>query len=392
MIKRIKAKFSLPIEEKYNEEFLLENLIINASRAKLVIIVTFFLEVAVIITFYIYHLNIPFTENSKYYSVMYAVFLMFSVLFYFLIDKLQSNPKVSWKSKLLTIGYLVFILLWNMGIALMDGAVTAYIVALMAVALIGVFKPAVLFVMLSFMQAVFFVLIPFFQQSTSLFASYINSSIALAVALVAGNILFKNRVDNFKSHKEVGEKTKALQELNVELNKANKKLEYLAQTDGLTGIFNRRMFDKLSMVYWEDSLSLNTTLSVVMIDIDYFKRYNDTYGHQCGDDCLKIIVAYLKKIIPAESMLARYGGEEFSILIKGYDEKEAFAMAEEIRKKIADLNIEHKNSRVKPHVTLSLGVYTGQPNEKNSITEFISHADKALYKAKDRGRDLTVIA
>jgi diguanylate cyclase (GGDEF)-like protein len=225
----------------------------------------------------------------------------------------------------------------------------------------------------------------------------INTTIAMAVSWLAGYIVYKSRAGNFSSQKEVEAQSAKLEalnleleDLNAELNIANKKLEYLSQTDGLTGIYNRRMFDQISSSFWEKCRKCCGSLAVIMIDIDHFKLFNDTYGHQKGDECLKSIVAKIKELIPDGSVLARYGGEEFAILVENCSMSEALDLAENIRAKVAALKIPHENSQVKPYVTLSLGVYCASPGG-DSISEFIGFADKSLYKAKEDGRDRVAV-
>lgn len=183
----------------------------------------------------------------------------------------------------------------------------------------------------------------------------------------------------------------ALREMQKQLEESNKKLQQLSMQDGLTGIANRRYFNIVLEEYINAANQKQSPLSLILTDIDYFKRYNDSYGHQGGDDCLvKVAQAIRKGCKNEEDMAARYGGEEFVVLLPDTNEDQALAVAERIRKLVQSLDIEHKGSDVSPCVTLSLGIGTMDINNKISGKELIELADKALYKAKEHGRNQAV--
>jgi diguanylate cyclase (GGDEF)-like protein/PAS domain S-box-containing protein len=171
--------------------------------------------------------------------------------------------------------------------------------------------------------------------------------------------------------------------------KANKKLEQLAYLDGLTQIANRRIFDEKLDNEWIRARRSRRPLSLILCDIDFFKRYNDYYGHQMGDECLKAVAASINNCVhrPAD-LVARYGGEEFGILLPDTDSNGACELAETIRKAVQGINMEHKRSEVCDSITLSLGVATDFPSSNgNSAVELLKSADKALYGAKESGRN-----
>lgn len=190
------------------------------------------------------------------------------------------------------------------------------------------------------------------------------------------------------------EQQKTLLEIKIkelsELKAANFNLENLSYTDGLTGISNRRNFDSYIEMSWNNCLNSNKPLSLIMMDIDYFKLYNDNYGHIKGDDCLKAVAKELSKSAKRTlDLSARYGGEEFVIILPETHKDGAEVIAEEIRKNIINLDIPHESSPISKNVTLSLGVTTMVPNNQHTISEFINDADKALYEAKSLGRNRT---
>ena len=185
----------------------------------------------------------------------------------------------------------------------------------------------------------------------------------------------------------------ALREMKKQLEASNRKLQKLSMLDGLTGISNRRHFDATLEDTLASAKSKETSLSLILIDIDYFKRFNDNYGHQGGDDCLIRVAKTLNSECKnAEDLAARYGGEEFVILLPDTNEAQALAVAERLRNAVQDLCIEHKASDVSKFVTLSLGISSSLPLGKCSAQQLIERADKALYKAKESGRNRSVIA
>ncbi len=169
---------------------------------------------------------------------------------------------------------------------------------------------------------------------------------------------------------------------------ANHKLRKLANSDGLTGLANRRYFDVYFQQEWKRLSREQASLSLIMCDVDYFKSYNDTYGHQLGDECLRQIATVLKKTIkrPAD-LAARYGGEEFVLLLPNTDLQGAIHLAKKIRSKIKSLNIPHINSEISNCVTISLGVAATIPQLNQLSQTLIATADKNLYKAKSVGRN-----
>lgn len=177
------------------------------------------------------------------------------------------------------------------------------------------------------------------------------------------------------------------------LKKANEKLTRMSSVDGLTQIPNRRKFDEHLENEWRRHKREEKPLSVILADIDYFKWFNDTYGHQKGDLCLKQVARTIdRNISRAGDLAARYGGEEFAVILPATDARGAAVVAEKIRERVRYLQIPHISSEVNDHVTLSLGSGTLMPNAENTPADLLSMADKALYQAKGEGRNRVVVA
>jgi diguanylate cyclase (GGDEF)-like protein len=178
-----------------------------------------------------------------------------------------------------------------------------------------------------------------------------------------------------------------------QLHEANMRLELQATTDGLTGITNRRGFDKLLHEEWRRHQRGQMPLSLALIDADLFKQYNDVCGHLAGDDCLRAIAEVIQSSIRrGGDLAARFGGEEFAILLPNTCEDGAYAIAEQIRMRIKMLSIPHPRSSVSRCVTISTGVATITPTDCESVLDVLREADAALYRAKGNGRDQTVHA
>ncbi|WP_455383763.1 GGDEF domain-containing protein [Acidihalobacter prosperus] len=169
-----------------------------------------------------------------------------------------------------------------------------------------------------------------------------------------------------------------------------KELEELSFKDGLTGVANRRMFDTIMTREWAHAKRSRKPISLIMLDIDYFKQYNDHYGHLQGDDCLKRVAQVLNsEAVRARDFLARFGGEEFALILPETDEEAAIKVAERCRKLILDQDIPHEKSEAGPQLTASLGVVTAIPADDDDPIAFIEQADKRLYAAKQEGRNRT---
>jgi len=172
-----------------------------------------------------------------------------------------------------------------------------------------------------------------------------------------------------------------------------KELEELSFRDGLTGVANRRRFDALMELEWSNARRNRQPLSLLMIDIDYFKQYNDCYGHLEGDACLKRVAWLLASAATrARDLLARFGGEEFVLLLPETDEAASHKLAARCRDLILAEQIPHAQSAVGPVLTISVGAATCIPAHAEELRGFLDSVDKRLYRAKQQGRDCIVAA
>jgi diguanylate cyclase (GGDEF)-like protein/PAS domain S-box-containing protein len=167
-----------------------------------------------------------------------------------------------------------------------------------------------------------------------------------------------------------------------------KQLEELSYKDGLTGVANRRMFDSVLASEWANAQRTRQPLSLILLDIDHFKQYNDHYGHIQGDDCLKRVGQALSGAASRpRDFVGRFGGEEFVLVLPETDAAAARHIAERCRQLVRQRRIAHEKSTVAPLLTISLGVGTIVPDAQERSVDFLNAVDKLLYRAKQRGRD-----
>jgi diguanylate cyclase (GGDEF)-like protein len=177
------------------------------------------------------------------------------------------------------------------------------------------------------------------------------------------------------------------------LKQQGDQLRRWSMLDGLTGIANRRAFDMALDTEWERAEKSGESLGLVLCDIDYFKLYNDLYGHPSGDACLQSVAAVLRDgATNPYDVVARYGGEEFALLLPGVEAADAAQVAQRLCAAVSALEIPHAGSHVSSHVTLSLGVATHTPLPGLRPGVLVRAADEALYQAKDEGRNRVVLA
>ena len=193
----------------------------------------------------------------------------------------------------------------------------------------------------------------------------------------------------YLDHLQRDEAYRALRESQRELMRANLELERLTRIDGLTGLGNRRYFDEYLAAEWKRCQRMKSPLSVLMIDVDHFKRYNDAYGHLAGDDVLKQIARVLQNgSTRSTDLAARFGGEEFVVILTSVPQEGASHVAERLVQGVRDLNIAHGAGRV----TISVGVATAWPDAEGDPARLVNAADLALFRAKNEGRNRLVYA
>lgn len=210
--------------------------------------------------------------------------------------------------------------------------------------------------------------------------------------VATGGLLYSLRVAQLKRRQRILEEL--VEKRTWQLEKANQELQRLSYVDALTGVANRRHFDEVFNLEWRRAIRAKTPISIILIDVDSFKLFNDTYGHQGGDECLRRIGQVLKEtVIRAGDIVARYGGEEFVAVLPGSSTESACNLAEILRTRTESLQIPHEKSlAASKMVTLSQGIATVVPRLDLSPESLIQAADQALYQAKHQGRNCVRVA
>lgn len=186
----------------------------------------------------------------------------------------------------------------------------------------------------------------------------------------------------------IANREKEIEKRTGELKEANETLERLSREDSLTGLANRRWFAQFLAQTWRTALRDNKAISILIMDIDDFKAYNDTYGHQKGDECLKLVASAIRRAVGrASDLVSRYGGEEFVVVLGDTPLEGALKIAEQIRSAVESLAIPHKAAKYHQHVTLSIGVTSTLPTHDTQPETVLIAADRAMYNAKHEGKN-----
>jgi len=214
----------------------------------------------------------------------------------------------------------------------------------------------------------------------------------LSSRLSVGRRILKYKYDLEQRNSVLQATTKIMENIMKELNVANDKLRILSMVDELTGVPNRRSMEDYLEREWGYAMRNSESLTLIMVDVDFFKLYNDTYGHQAGDECLRKVASVLHDTITRSGdLVARYGGEEFLVALRNTDTLGGRQVGECLRQRVEELKIPHSASEIAPHVTISLGVATIIPERGNTYNELIDKADQVMYQAKNSGRNRWVV-
>jgi diguanylate cyclase (GGDEF)-like protein len=231
-----------------------------------------------------------------------------------------------------------------------------------------------------------------------IFVSALDDGLDKARAFEAGGIDYVAKpfsaaevVARVENQLKISRLQRSLGEKNAELERANRLLQSLSYVDALTGVPNRRQFDEIFDQEWRRALRDESSLCVIFIDVDLFKSFNDTYGHQSGDDCLKRVALEVSGgLRRGGDVAARYGGEEFGVVLPGTEAAGGLVVAEDMRQRVEGLRIPHKGSPFLV-VTISLGIKALRPGPKDTPEALLGAADRALYQAKGQGRNRVVM-
>lgn len=215
-------------------------------------------------------------------------------------------------------------------------------------------------------------------------------SASLAAALLALSALVFHLV---RLTRRLRASERKLLEIREQLESSNAVLQQRSTVDGLTGVANRRVFDEAFASEWTRAMRNGYSIAVILADIDHFKRHNDQYGHQAGDECLRLVARTLAAAVKRSGdLVARYGGEEFAVILPNADSKGATAVAERLRLAVEQIRLAHVGSVTGRDVTISLGVAATVPARGASPRSLVEAADEALYQAKAVGRNQVIVS
>ncbi len=390
----LKRMLVLDIPSHYKVEFQRDNNKIIMNKGRVIAFTIIGIEILLII--------FKFTEPNALiypdvcYIAMYVIIATAMIVYLVIYYKVSKYAIQERTYNVIILFFSSFILLWSAGLSIIDqvayGQVTAYIITSLSIAVFTHLKPTTSILMYVSCQILFVIFLPKVQMSESvLIGNIINTNVLTILAILVARMQYKKRVVDFINNKTIEEKNEAFKIVNNKLQAANEKLEKLSLTDSLTALNNRRSFNQQIAYEWERSKRFRLSLSVIYIDIDFFKAYNDRYGHVAGDHCLIQIAKVLETFSRRSTdFVARFGGEEFVVLHLNLRKKEIIEIAEKLRREVEELQIVHGVSPISPYVTISLGVNTVIPSDHNSIESLIEGADKALYIAKQNNRNQVV--
>lgn len=372
---------------------------INVERARLTSLLFIFIETALLVFSAVVY-NSSFLRTPRLcYSLMYCIMLFTMLIFYSAFRRVGKDVAVH-EAEIRVLGavFTTFILCWCAGIATLDqiasGQILVYVFAVIAVSVMPYFKPSVILGIFLFVHVVFISLLIFASQPAKIpFGNIINSTTFVVIAWAVSAMRFKKQAMAYSSRKLIEQKNAELNRINLELQEANEKLRILSRVDGVTGIFNRTVFDDSIRSEWERCGRQSLPLTLFMIDIDFFKGYNDHYGHQAGDECLRRIAGALSSSARRTSdVAARYGGEEFALILPYMKKMDAELFSRQIVGRVEALKIPYEYSSVASCVTISLGGCTVVPDTDGSVEDLIGKADRALYEAKKQRNRAEIFA
>ncbi|MEM7016150.1 MAG: diguanylate cyclase [Pseudomonadota bacterium] len=323
--------------------------------------------------------NLPFADKLILGVVLIGTFMILSVLFTEALHTIEALTQL-FNMVAVLLAMVIGVWLWLKGLKIARFFLLAWFTLMVSV-IISVLRASG--VLPSFWLADYALYIGALLEVTLL-------SLALADRI---NILRQENIqehaENLKLQENFAQELQAqVDEQTHSLKIANQELEKISTQDGLTQLYNRRFFDTRLNEEYRRMQRQNEPLSLIMCDVDHFKIFNDTYGHQGGDECLKQVAAAIAQTVRrVHEVSARYGGEEFAVILPHAPQEEAVIVAEKIRQAIADRNIPHEGSLTKPIVAMSFGVATMIPNNDGDVAQLVRMADEALYESKENGRD-----
>jgi diguanylate cyclase (GGDEF)-like protein len=397
------------VEELEKENFRANLLCDNLRRSRILAVVMIIFECILIVVDIISSILVAddrFHFNA--YLAMYLLMAGINGIYLLIIKNASTGQNVSSdqlkKYEIILTIYITAIMSWSSIVSLMDqklyGQVTVFMIIMTTSSVLYYMESKIIWIPYLSSILILVIGLPFFQPSSDiLIGHYVNLSIFIATTYLASRIIFSNYVNDF-NHKVLLSKTNNLLEQEIEENKdinnklelANLQLKRVALIDELTGIPNRRGFRNYIDSFFKRQAECDTVISILMIDIDFFKQYNDKYGHDAGDDVLIKVANEISFIVKnVGGYFCRWGGEEFVYIQFNETMDMIQNTAQLIRQSVFEKKILHEYSNVSEYISISIGSSTVKITGKEDVGRVINLADQALYQAKDNGRNCVVI-
>ncbi|MBN2797384.1 MAG: diguanylate cyclase [Clostridia bacterium] len=334
--------------------------------------------------------------DYTFYMGMYTILIAISLTFYVLLKRYEEEKTaLAYHKKYyyITVGFGYIFILWGILVSFADQGLysnlNALFINLIAVASFLYIAPKDALIMFFSQGAIFYVFISNFQKDTDILTGhYVNSAVIFFFMWIASYLSHSVFASDFLNKHKLEKQLHINHEINEQLQEVVEQLEALVIEDSLTGLPNRRGLERFLKNVENLYTNEVTNMSFIMIDIDYFKQYNDHYSHLMGDEALKQISTHIKSYVRSLNDYAiRFGGEEFLFISVSQSEEKMIELADKMRKGIEGLKIPHANSKCSNYTTISLGLVNTTIGNMDWMKKQISNADKALYKAKDLGRN-----
>ena len=325
------------------------------------------------------------TRRSSYF-ILYIVLFVITLLFKATsaIVRRRNPQRGDWRLRIWFV-YSALISLWACAITLVDqlggNGLNVFVYVVFSIAALSILKPWQSILIFGGSCAALNVFLPFFALDPGdFFNNLVNSLFVAVVAILISSIFYRNRVSNYMNQRIIREQVEEIRQMNDRLNA-------LVVTDELTQVGNRRYLETHAQDQFSECVEAGQSIAAMMVDIDYFKQFNDVNGHPAGDRCLQRIADAIRSFEADRQICAvRYGGEEFFICFSGMDEGEAMRKARQLREIISRCEIIWGEEERRT-VTVSVGVYVEQNLETASLEQCVLYADRALYQAKGKGRN-----
>lgn len=342
--------------------------------------------------------------NFYRYLAMYCIMIGMNIAFLILFRRADTSgkafPERLKRAEWALAAYITMILSWGSVVTLMDqrlyGQLAVFTMNMILCSIVFIMNTRQMWIPYCVSILILCVGLPFFQSSSDiLIGHYVNIAVFAVISWVASRIIYKSYCSNFRSRLLLNESNAMLEreigenrEMNAKLSVANLQLKKMALLDELTGLPNRRSFRNYIDVVFNSRQEEDLPLSIIMIDIDHFKHFNDLYGHEEGDRILSSVAAQLGSVLsgPTE-IVCRWGGEEFLYAALNKSEEEIQKTAETIRRKVAEIGGPLGREEKNESISVSMGIAVVKLAGREDVRRAVEQADRALYLAKNQGRN-----